>query len=328
MLVEKSRLKRHKPCAGILPSVCIDILGDLGLKIPTQLMSSPPTLGLFLVPPSGRSASGCLENYRFLNVNRDGLDEWLLRRAENAGTEILNEAEFVRLKEHNGMEALIKARDRTIKLSTQYIIGADGALSTMRRQLYSDKVSNLQILQEYWLADGNFNDCFYAFFSDNITPAYSYVVPKDEYLIVGTGVPQRHHTSALDCLIKFKQWLSSEFEFCPIRLVKREAAAIPYHHPLCGKENIILVGDAAGFCNPFSGEGVRLGIESAIAAAEALLQAENDHTTLSSAYMQQVKSLTQFIHETLEFAINITDDGREEFIKSRLTHSTLNPLQR
>ena len=319
LLVEKGTPTRHKPCGGVLPDICIDILDDLGLKIPAEVMCSPPTIGLFYVPPSGRSNGGSVRNYRVLNVNRDRFDEWLRTAAEISGARLLYEAEFVGFERNGDIKALLRVGEDAIELSTRYLVGADGTFSAVKRQLYPNVgMDYLPIVQEHWAATGNFGEYFYAFFKGDITPAYSYVIPKNGILIVGTGVPRGHHMPVLDCVRKFKEWLRGEFAFNPMHLARRDTAAIPYSSPLCGEGNVILVGDAAGFCNHLSGEGVRLAIESAMTGTEAILQAESDHEALSSSYAARIESLAEFIRKTHEFASRMTDDGREEFVKSQL----------
>jgi len=299
-------------------------LDDLALKIPAEVMCSPPTIGLFYVPPSGRRNGGSVRNYRLLNVNRDRFDEWLRKAAEVSGATTLHRAEFVRFERNADIQALIRVGTHTIRFSTRYLIGADGTFSTVRRLLYpSLGVDYLSILQERWVATGDFGEHFYAFFKGDITPTYGYVIPKNRNLIVGTAVPHRYHMPASDSISRFKEWLRTEFAFNPMRLERRESAAIPYGSPLCGKENIILVGDAAGFCNHFSGEGIRLAIESGIAASEAVVEAESDHEPLSSSYARRVQSLAEFIQRTHEFAIGMTDDQRERFVKSELDRASL-----
>ena len=329
LLVEKGTPTRHKPCGGVLPTVCISILDDLGLKIPAEVMCSPPTLGLFYVPPSGRSNGGSLRNYRVLNVNRDRFDEWLRTAAENSGARLLYEAEFVGFERNGDVKALLRVGGDAVELLTRYLVGADGTFSAVKRQLYPNLGTDyLPIVQERWSAAGDFGEYFYAFFKGDITPAYSYVIPKDGSLIVGTGVPRDHHVPALDCIRKFKEWLRGEFAFSPVHLAGRDTAAIPYSSPVCGEGNVILVGDAAGFCNHLSGEGVRLAIESAMAGAEAISQAESDHEALSSSYTARVESLTEFVRKTHDFGTRMTDDGREEFVKSELARGSLDSPRR
>lgn len=324
VVVEKGTRDRHKPCGGVLPNVCNDILGDLGLKIPREVICSPPTIGLFYVPPSGRSNSGSARNYRLLNVNRDRFDEWLRKAAEMSGVTVLHQAEFVGFERNENIKALILVGAHTIKLSTRYLIGADGTFSAVRRQLYCNAgVDYLLILQERWAAGGDFGEYFYAFFKQDITPTYGYVIPKNGDLIIGTGVPRGHHIPASDCMTRLKEWLSKDFAFNPIRLEKRESVAIPYGSPWCGEGNIILVGDAAGFCNHLSGEGIRLAIESGIAAGEAIVQAENEGKALSPLYNLQVQSIAELVQRTHEFAVALTNDRREEFVKLELARASL-----
>lgn len=323
-LVEKGTLDRHKTCGGVIPDICNDMLNDIGLRIPSEVMSSPTTIGLFYVPPSGKNNGGYVNNYRLLNVDRDKFDRWLRDAAGSLGSEILHNAEFMRFEENRNIEAIVRANGNMVRLSTRYLVGADGTFSSVRRQLYPYlKMSYLPILQERWSAEGDFGQYFYAFFNGDITDSYSYMIPKDGNLIVGTGVP-RHNGSAQGCIIRFKQWLRQEFHFRPITLQRREASAIPYGLPLvCGNKNVVLVGDAAGFCNRLSGEGVRPAIQSSMAACEAIIEADSKSEFLSSLYVQHVQPLLEFIMRTHEFAQKMTDTDREEFVRTELARTSL-----
>lgn len=326
LLIEKEALGRHKPCGGVLPFVSVDVLGEIGLKkIPEEVMCSPPTLGLFYVPPTGIKNSGYVKNYRLLNVNRDRFDQWLQNAAESSGTQILYETEFLKFEEmQEGFTITARTRSRVMDLSTCCLIGADGVFSKVRKQLYPNlEMKTLTILQEHWRAEGNFGEYFYMFFKGNVTPTYGYVIPKDGIFIVGTGAPKGNLTPVSVCIRRFKTWLRREFAFNPVSLRIREAAAVPYGSqisgfPMSGEGNVTLVGEAAGFCNSLSGEGVRLAIESGIAAGEAMKQLEHSNGLLSKLYAQQIEGLNEFVCSTYEFAIDLTDEGREDFVKTEL----------
>jgi len=323
-LAEKGPVDRHKPCGGVLTTVCVDVLDNLGLKIPPEVMSYPATIGLFYVPPSGKKNGGNVRDYRLLNVDRDRFDEWLRKAAESSGARILHEATFLNFRRNESIKALVQVGRDRIEFSTRYLIGADGVFSTVQRQIYASAgVDYLRILQERWSGEGDFGQYFYAFLKGDIAPTYSYVVPKNGSLVIGTGVPRASPTSVSDSISRFKEWLRREFAFRPARLEKREAGAIPYGSPRYGDGNVILVGDAAGFCNHLSGEGVRLAIESGIAAGEAVMQAVSDHEAVSSSYDPQAQLFADFVHRTHEFAVGMTDDRREEFVKSELARSSL-----
>jgi flavin-dependent dehydrogenase len=62
LLMERETSARHKPCGGILPPICADlVLETVGTGIPQNVMCSPNTLGLYYVPPSGRKNSGSVK---------------------------------------------------------------------------------------------------------------------------------------------------------------------------------------------------------------------------------------------------------------------------
>ena len=320
LLLEKEPPGRHKPCGGITPTLFANLLEDeFGLRLPPDVMCSPKTLGLFYVPPSGRANGGDLRNYKLFNLDRDRLDQWLCQTAEGSGVKVLYGAQFLEFHRSGMIKVMVKGKKSITELKSRYLIGADGVLSKVRRQLYPNlEWKMLKIIQEYWQAKGDFDEYFYVFLKGDITPSYAYLIPKNGLFVIGTGAPMRYSVSIHRCLGAFKEWLGQEFSFRPLSLERKEIGIIPYHSPLKGKGNVILVGDAAGFCNSFSGEGIRLALESGIAASEAITQAEQSGGRLSSLYAQQVKGLSEFIRKTYRFSIALSDREREKFVATQL----------
>ena len=122
VLLEKGRRGRHKVCGGVMPMICRLILkDDLELKLPDEVMSSPQTLGLFYVPPSGRQFGATMTGYRLLNINRDRFDEWLSQVAEDAGVNVMHPLEpaagmdIVKIRERYGTRlALVGGLDKHV----------------------------------------------------------------------------------------------------------------------------------------------------------------------------------------------------------------------
>lgn len=325
LLLEKEIAWRRKPCGGVVPTLCADILEEeLGLKLPREVLSSPETIGLFYVPPSGRKKAGSLRNYRLLNLNRDLFDQWLRRAAEDAGVKILYETQLLKLLGTKPVRILTKEKEGMIELESRHLIGADGVSSRVRSQLHPNtKVKTMSILQEHWQARGEFGDYFHVIYKEAITPSYAYLIPKDGLFVIGTGVPQEYPVSASACLDIFREELRREFAFEPMSLERKERGAIPYNSLFDSDGDVILVGDAAGFCNPFSGEGIRLAIESGILAAEAVAQAMNSDNSLSSIYTRQIEGLKRFIRSTYEFSTSLTDELREKYVSTELKRTPL-----
>ncbi|OGN91767.1 MAG: hypothetical protein A2Z75_06225 [Chloroflexi bacterium RBG_13_50_10] len=327
VLIEKGTPGRHKVCGGIMPMVCADILKeDLDIEMPDEVMCSPPTLGLFYVPPSGRQFGAAMRNYRLLNINRDLFDQWLLRIAESSGVNVLYGTKFIDFRNEGVFKVRARQNERVTEMQSRLLIGADGVFSRVRKLLYPEsKAQTMLIAQEHWQAKGEFDDYFYALLKGEITPAYAYLIPKDGRLLIGAGQSRGHHGRISAPLRRFTEWLTEEFAFQPVSLERKEAWAIPYNSLFGGDGNAILIGDAAGFCNPFSGEGIRLGIESGIMAGEAVAQANESGKTLSSLYLQQIEGLNEFIRRTYEFSISLTDKEREEFVSTELRRNSLTP---
>lgn len=328
LVIEREKYGRSKPCGGILPLVCQDIMDhEFGLRIPSDVLSFPQSLGLFYVPPSGRNNSGVLRNYKLLNVSRAMFDAWLCSVAIRKNIPILFNTVFLEFREvRKNIKVFVKTDNDILKFNARYLIGADGTLSNARKQIFSfSKFDIAGILQEYWEAKGYLSEYFYMFLlSRNITPIYGYVIPKNNLFIMGVGVPRNKIRKLRDYLEKFKKILSDEFNFKPISLVRTEIGFIPQGMIVEGKGNVIFVGDAGGFCNPFSGEGIRLAIETGVAASNAVVQADINGECLVAVYRQNVESIVKFILNIRKFMQKLNDDEtRENFVKSELSRSCL-----
>lgn len=247
------------------------------------------------------------------------LDSWLRQLAVESGIEVLHKAEFVNLnRESRPLQVLIRYKGKIVRVTTRYLIGADGIYSCVRRQLYEKiKVNIRLILQDYWRAKFDFGDYFYVFFRSELTPTYSYVIPKNDLYIVGAGIPRRDR-NILKYINWLNKWLREEFGFRPRRLIKREIWAIPCGFSLEGFGNAVLIGDAGGFCNVLTGEGIGLAVKSGVAASRAVQDAISCGKPLALAYRNKIEHVSRFVHKAWKFTLNLTDKDFEQFVKFEL----------
>jgi flavin-dependent dehydrogenase len=118
------------------------------------------------------------------------------------------------------------------------------------------------VFQELVEADGEFDENFYVFLREDISPTYAYLIPKNKHLKLGIGLPLPYIESSSQYITRFKNWLGDKFGYNEHSIRSKEVWGIPYGYVYVGRGNVLLSGDAAGFCNVFSGEGIRFAIRS------------------------------------------------------------------
>lgn len=314
LLAEKGRRNRHKTCGGIMPSICNDLLEEeLDITIPEHVMSNPPSLGLYYVPPSGRENGGKLRNYSLINLDRDAFDQLLRDKAEEEGVDVKYGTILRGFKEKDHVQISLGER-----FTTKYLIGADGVQSSVRNKMYGREENIAFVFQELVEADGEFAENYYVFFREDLSPTYAYLIPKKSYLKIGVGVPPPYLETSIQYLTRFKNWLRDKFGYRERSIRSEEVWGIPYGYVHVGRGNVLLVGDAAGFCNVFTGEGIRFAIESGRAVGYAIEVVMEDNGNLLENYTAETHSLHSFVLRTHSFATSQTDVSREEFVRKEL----------
>ena len=98
----------------------------------------------------------------------------------------------------------------------------------------------------------------------------------------------------------------------------REVWPIPYGFSRVGRGSVLLAGDAAGLCNPLSGEGIRWAIESGAAAGEAIATAMREGTTPEEVYGEEIRQIQLTLGRIYGFTMSLSDDGREAFVRDEV----------
>ncbi len=320
LLLEKGPPNRHKPCGGVLPLVADEVITDIiDDEIPEEVYESPRELGLYYVPPSGREGGGRVRNYRVVNINRDRFDSWLLTKAIMSGVKVQFGAQFQHLEEEEN-RVFYSVGPEMRQVRTRILVGADGVRSQVRKAILPSMDAPVLLVGQQYISiseRGDIEDSFYGFLRGDLSPSYAYVIPKNDFLIVGLGVRPQQSPSVSEALTLFRQILADEFGVSSADPVAKEVWSIPYGYFAPGKGSTILVGDAAGFCNPLSGEGIRLAIEAGEIAASAIQVTEGGEDLLER-YARDVKSIADFVASVQSFVDSLDDDGREQFVREEL----------
>ena len=271
------RAGRIKPCGGAVPPRLLE-----EFAIPHSLLVARARAAR-MIAPSDRKVDMPVGEIGYVGmVDRDVFDEWLRKRAAQAGAE-RRTGTFERIERTEGEAPMVcyrEARGGDIKrVRTRLVIGADGARSAVAAQniaaaermkcvfAYHEIIESPQGTSDAF--DGARCDVFY---QGHLSPDfYAWVFPHGKTASIGVGSANKGF-SLRGSVARMRSNLG--LEAC--ETIRREGAPIPLK-PLKRWDNgadVIVAGDAAGVVAPASGEGIyyaMMGGRCVAQAADAFL---------------------------------------------------------
>jgi digeranylgeranylglycerophospholipid reductase len=210
--------------------------------------------GVRLYAPSLRSIDLRAPGYYFLTTDTAGLMRWLAREAHSAGAMIrcgkkLEQATL----EQDGVDLPqfgVKAR---------YMIGADGAKSTVARLFGLDRNTKFLTGLEFEYADlpKADPDLLHCFLDTRLARGYlAWVAAAPGFFQAGLAT----NDDAKPDLRAFLEKTDALFGFSSAEIRERRSGRIPCGGPLSKTwtTHVMLIGDAAGHVSPLTGGGIRL----------------------------------------------------------------------
>lgn len=199
----------------------------------------------------------CIETYSpgFM-LNRNILDRELAMKATEEGTDLrVNTLCVSKL----GDKVVINENRKEEIIIPKIIIGADGPLSTVGNWIGSDNSDFITGLQ-YSVPLVSSMDFTEVYFNQDFFGGYGWLFPKGEFANVGIGIKRgvksRSNISLNNLLKKFIMFLEKN-EKIKNKIISRTSGLIPVGGPLNAvKDNVILVGDAAGQTHAITGSGI------------------------------------------------------------------------
>jgi geranylgeranyl reductase family protein len=288
LLVDKASFPRDKTCGDAVSAQGVEILDELGLggrlrrtgfKVPALTIVSPSGHELRASIP----AADGLPRYGIV-VKRLELDEMVLEAAEAAGSAF---ADGVHVR---GMERIAGGGwtihgDRagtSFSASGRIVVMAVGASLPLMRHLHlvTNKPEYAFAARAYYEDVAGLDDALHIHFDGVPLPGYGWIFPVSESAAnVGAGYfrqgPSAPPTAAvvLDAFLDHPP-LAEQFRNARrLTPVKGFPIRTDFHRSECLADRLLVVGEAAGLVNPFTGEGIDYALESARIAAHTLIEA-------------------------------------------------------
>jgi geranylgeranyl reductase family protein len=252
---------REKPCGGVLSAESLEYVPEA-----RDLKSANPLKTLAFQTPFGRRFK-VTHPRESIAVDRKEFDGYLLNRAIEAGGHHL--AERVMGVEFLVNEVLIHTKNAT--RSYDLVCGADGVRSIVAQAVDMSLASReLGFTMGGWGPTRGTKSEVLIRFGNHI--GYSWVINRKDCASIGVGGPFLQKDRIIRAFSEFceEQSISTE-TLTPYKWVIPFSASPSYLQRPRSGPRWLLVGDAAGFCDPLTGEGIHLALASAHSASQAIM---------------------------------------------------------
>lgn len=311
-VVERCRFPRPKLCGDTINpgalallgrSLPIEALKDLGCSLDGMVLTGPGGVRV-----RGEYGGGV----RGLSVAREVLDAWLMERAIAAGACFRDETTVMGpLTGPGGIVTGVVVRTRTgiESLPARMTIAADGRRSRLAQHVGGARLASRP---RRWAIGQYFEDV------DGLTSAGEMHVREGRYV----GVAPMGHDRANVCLVTSPDenrvgwaaparmlvthlasdpWLGSRF--ARARALGRPHVlgplAVDMSHP--GGAGLLLAGDAAGFVDPMTGDGIHLALQGAEEAADAVSAVLDGRLAAAAAHHVYARALRRRVARKRQF---------------------------
>ena len=262
-IIDKATFPRDKVCGGGLSNKTVELLPfDISPVVQRRVT------GAFLTYQNRDTVVKDMGERGGIAVLRSAFDHFLLRKAIDAGGRFHGNTAFVGADRTGDCVTVTTGRG---VFKARYLVGADGVFSAVRKSMFGrDLVSYAPAVEALVSVTPDRaarigNRVLFDF--GGMPRGYGWIFPKIDHLNV--GVFSIYPTSSIKAdLARFM----SQYDILdrPVN-VRHLGFAIPLKNTRRQFEhdNVLLLGDAAGFAESFYGEGIYFALRSSLAAADA-----------------------------------------------------------
>ncbi|MFX1295776.1 MAG: NAD(P)/FAD-dependent oxidoreductase, partial [Promethearchaeota archaeon] len=275
IILEKEKLPRYKPCGGAIPKEMIK-----EFNIPSSIIQRYfKSLILHHIEENvtlERKGEGAI-------LWRSDLDAYLTQRACDNGAQLEDRTKVLNIiKEANQFH--IKTNKGQFK--SNWIIAADGVNSIVLHEFNWKKFSSddiaLTITHEIKLTKQIIDerlgiDNLHIYFGKNLIGiGYGWLFPKKDIVSVGWGCQLNDIRNSTRQFQEFLDIIHDQIKGG--KLIRKAAHLVPVNIRPFYRDQLIAVGDAAGFVDPLSGKGIIYAVWSGLIAGQVLKRVIDKNT--------------------------------------------------
>ena len=222
-------------------------------------------------------------------IMRDSFDHLIVEKAKEFGVTLLENHKLLSIDSIENKSILTTSQGQ---ISTYFVIAADGVLSPAAKMAgWKNDTRKLIPALEYEVEVSleNFERLSknVRFDIDAVPYGYAWCFPKKNHLSLGVLTTKKGKINLKEYYQKYLRTLGIQ------EIIKEDAHGfqIPIAPRTDGfvKNNVFLIGDAAGFAEPITAEGISNAILSGTYIAEALIESNLDKKLTEEIYLKKLQ---------------------------------------
>jgi len=335
LLLDKQKFPRDKICGDALSGKSVGILRDLELLDEVQNLPGAYIQSVTFSSPSHEMFNIDLKQTSLKNVpkgfviRREIFDEFMFSKAKRAADTVIENFTVTDIITENetviGVKGKNNSSDEIIEYRGKIVMGADGYNSIVSRTLglyEHDPKHWVVALRCYYKDVKGLTDQIELHYVDEVVPGYFWIFPMEEnYANVGIGMLHQYiKENNVDLKAALDKALNSPF------FKERFADATPmekptgWNLPVGSKKRknygngFMLLGDAAGLIDPFTGEGIGNAMYSARIAVETAKDAIDSEDVSEKRLSNYFEKLWDEIGSELKISHKLQKIGKYRFL--------------
>jgi len=335
LLLEKSVFPRDKICGDALSGKSVRILRELDLLEKTRYLPGAhikritfggPKYQKFDLHLKGDSEG---KNDEGFSIRREIFDEMMFRSVQEAGIDTIEGFTVNRINKKNGyvtgVTGIQKESNEEYSFSSKLILGADGYNSIVSKELglYDMDMEHTSVgIRCYYENVKDLTDQIELHYVPELNPGYLWIFPSDgNRANIGAGLSKDDAKQKKINLVNVMEDILSKPPFAerfseatPLEKAKGWNLPLGSIHRKNYGNGFMLLGDAAGIIDPFTGEGIGNALVSGKIAADIAKQALSVNDCSSNILKAYDVQLWKALGSELKVSTKLQNLAKSKFL--------------